>query len=80
MHEHLFTVIKSQANANANCKGTAAHCGQNGYKEADRKPQVSERRWREGKPPAPLVGVQTGAATTPSGVELPQNFKNPCPI
>ena len=57
VHENLFTIIKSQANANPNCKDIADHCGQNGYKEPDRKQQVSESRWRQGKPPALLVGV-----------------------
>ena len=37
MHENLFTLIKSEANANPNRNDIAAHCGQNGYKEADRK-------------------------------------------
>ena len=33
----MFTLIKSEANANPNPNDIAAHCGQNGYKEADRK-------------------------------------------
>ena len=33
----MFTLIKSEANANPNRSDIAAHCGQNGYKEADRK-------------------------------------------
>lgn len=37
VHEKLFTLIKSEANANPNRNDIAAHCGQNGYKEADRK-------------------------------------------
>ena len=37
VHENLFTLIKSEANANTNRNDIAAHCGQNGYKEADRK-------------------------------------------
>src|SRR3712207_6003688 len=80
VHENLFTLIKSEAKANPNRNDVAAHCGQNGYKDTDRKHQVSERRWREGQPPALLVAVETGAATRPSGVELPPKFKNPCPI
>src|SRR3712207_204517 len=80
VHENLFTLIKSEAKANPNRNDVAAHCGQNGSKDTDRKHQVSERRWREGKPPALLVAVETGAATRPSGVELPPKFKNPCPI
>src|SRR3712207_6655022 len=71
VHENLFTLIKSEAKANPNRNDIAAHCGQNGYKEADRKQQLSERRWSEGKPPALLVAVETGAATRPSGVEQP---------
>ena len=42
MNENLFTLIKSEANANPNCNDIAAHCGQNGYKEADRKRSVRE--------------------------------------
>ena len=78
--ENLFTLIESEAKANPNRNDIAAHCGQNGSKEADRKQQVSERRWREGQPPALLLAVETGATTRPSGVELPPKFKNPCPI
>lgn len=37
VHENLLTLIKSEANANPNRNDIAAHCGQNGYKEADRK-------------------------------------------
>ena len=37
MHENLFTLIKSEANANANHNDIAAHCCQNGYKESHRK-------------------------------------------
>ncbi|WP_373401731.1 hypothetical protein, partial [Klebsiella pneumoniae] len=57
LYENMFTIINSQASANPNGNGITAPCGQNGYKEQDRKQQVSERRWRQGKPPAPLVGV-----------------------
>src|SRR3712207_7409102 len=49
VHENLFTLIKSEAKANPNRNDIAAHCGQNGSNEADRKQQASERRWREGK-------------------------------
>lgn len=48
MHENWFTLIKSEANANPNRNDIAAHCGQNGYKDADRKTtsvrEVVERR------------------------------------
>ena len=37
LHENLFTLIKSESNANPNLNDIATHCGQNGYKEADRK-------------------------------------------
>ena len=37
VHENLFTLIRSEANANPNLNDIAAHCGQKGYKEADRK-------------------------------------------
>ena len=37
VHENLFTLIKSETNANKNRNDIAAHCGLNGYKEADRK-------------------------------------------
>src|SRR3712207_9549197 len=47
VHENLFPLIKSEAKANQNRHDIAAHCGQNGSKEADRKQQASERRWRE---------------------------------
>ena len=33
----MFTLIKSEANENPNCRDVVAHCGKNGYKEADRK-------------------------------------------
>lgn len=42
MHENLFTLIKSEANANPNRNDIAAHCGQNGYKDVDRKPSDTE--------------------------------------
>ena len=72
----MFIIIKSKANANPNGNEIAAHCGQDGYKEQDRKQQVSEGRWREGKSSAPLVGVQTGEGTRHSLVELPQKLQN----
>ncbi|WP_373401629.1 hypothetical protein, partial [Klebsiella pneumoniae] len=72
----MFIIITSKANANPNGNQITAHCGQNAHKEQDRK-QVSERRWRDGKPSAPLVGVKAGAGTTQSGVEFLQNFQNP---
>ena len=31
--------------------------------------------WRKGNPHAPLVGMQTGAATIQGGMELPQKIK-----
>src|SRR3712207_2267319 len=58
--ENWFTLIKSEAKANPKRNDIAAHCGQNGSKEADRKQQASERRWREGKPPALLLAVESG--------------------
>src|SRR3712207_6373901 len=58
VHEKLFTLIKTEAKANPNRNDIAAHCGQNAYMDADRKQQVSERRWREGKPPALLLAVE----------------------
>ena len=36
VHENLFTLIKSEANANPNRSDVAAQYGQKGYKEADR--------------------------------------------
>ena len=35
-----------------------------------------ERMWRNGNPLAPLVGMQTGAATLENSVEVPQKIKN----
>ena len=35
-----------------------------------------ERMWREGNPPALLVGMGTGAATLENCVEVPQRVKN----
>ena len=32
--------------------------------------------WRKGNPFALLVGMQTGAATVESSMEIPQNIKN----
>ena len=32
--------------------------------------------WRKGNPSALLVGMQTGAATIESNMELPQKIKN----
>ena len=34
------------------------------------------RLWRKGNPSALLVGVQTGAATAESSIEVPQKIKN----
>ena len=34
------------------------------------------RLWRKGSPSALLVGMQTGAATVESSVEIPQKIKN----
>ena len=36
------------------------------------------RMWRKGKSFAMLVGMQTGAATVESGMEIPQKIKNEC--
>ena len=36
------------------------------------------RIWRKGNPSALLVGMQTGAATVESGMEIPQKIKNEC--
>ena len=38
--------------------------------------QVLIRMWRKGNPSALLVGMQTGAATVESSVEIPQKIKN----
>ena len=38
--------------------------------------QVLARMWRKGNPFALLVGMQTGAATGESSMELPQKIKN----
>src|SRR3712207_9115371 len=65
VHEDLFTLIKSEAKANPNRNDIAAHCGQNGYKEADRKQQVSERRWREGRSEERRVGKECRSRWSP---------------
>ena len=40
------------------------------------KQQVLTRMWRKGNLSALLVGMQTGAATVESSMELPQRIKN----
>ena len=38
------------------------------------------RMWRKGNPSALLVGMQTGASTVESSMELPQKIKNGLPL
>ena len=79
MHEILLTLIKSEANANPNRNDIAAHCGQNGYKEVDRKTSVREEVERR-EASCTAGGSVNGSSQRPSGEERPQKFKNPCPI
>ena len=48
---------------------------QSGYHQYINKHQVLARMWRKGNPSALLVGIQIGAATVESSMEIPQNFK-----
>ena len=54
--------------------------GQNGHHQLINKQQVLVRMWRKGNPCAPLVGMQTGAATVESSIEFPQDTKNKTPF
>ena len=45
-------------------------------KLATQKQQTLVRMQRKGNPPAPLVGMQTGAATLENSIEPPQKVKN----
>ena len=36
--------------------------------------------WRKGNPSAPLVGMQTGAATVENSMEIPQKNKKDLPF
>ena len=80
MHENLFTLIKSEANANPNRNDIAAHCGQNGYKEADRKRTSVRGEVERREASCTAGGSVTRCSHDAKGVELPQKFKYPCPV
>ena len=48
----------------------------NGYHQYINKQQVLTRMWRKGNPFTPSVGMQIGAATVESSVEILQKMKN----
>ena len=48
------------------------HTCENGHHKQIDKQQVLARLWRKGNPSAPLVGIQTGAATVENSMEFPQ--------
>ena len=51
-----------------------------GYYQSINNQQVLVRMWRKGNPSALLVGMQTGAATVESSMEIPQKINNGSPF
>ena len=68
----MFNIDCYQRNGNQNYNEIKAHTGQNGQKKKKiHKQQMMERVWREGNPPALLVGMEIGTATIENSMEVP---------
>ena len=72
----MLNVTNHQRNANENHNALSSHTSQNGYHQYINKQQVIASMWRKGNPHTLLVGMQIGAATVESSMEIPQKIKN----
>ena len=72
----MLNVTNHQRNANKSHNEIPSHTCQNGYHQWINKQQVLGRMWRKGNPSAPLVGMQIGAATVESSMEISRKLKN----
>ena len=53
----MFKIISNYINANQNYNEILPHTSENGYHPKIHKQQMLKRVWREGNPPALLVGM-----------------------
>ena len=74
-YEKMLSITTHKRHENEIHNEIPLHTCQNGHHKQFSK-QVLERIWRKGNPSAPLVGMQTGAATVKNGMEFPQKTKN----
>ena len=74
-HEKMLHVTHHQGDTDQNHKDVPPHTCQNGQHEQLRQ-QVLARMQRERISFAPLVGMQAGAATLETSLEVPQKTKN----
>ena len=67
----MFNIASYYRNVNQIYCEISAHTGQNGQNQKIHKQQMMERVWREGNPPALLVGMEIGTATIENSMEVP---------
>ena len=75
-HEKMLNITRHQGKANQNYSEIPPYTYQNDLNQNHEKQQVLARMQRKGNPLAPLVGMQTGAATLENSMEVPQKAKN----
>ena len=66
----MFNIDSYYRNINQIYCEISPHTGQNGQNQKIHKQQMMERVWREGNPPALLVGMEIGIATIKNGMEV----------
>ena len=57
VHEKVLNITNHKGNANQNYEEISPHAGQNGYHLKKKRQGWQARVWREGNPPALLVGM-----------------------
>ena len=70
----MFNVINHQRNANENYNEIPPYTSTNGYYQYINKYHMLVRMWRKENTSALLVGMQIGAATVESRMELPKKI------
>ena len=75
----MLHVTWHQGNTNQNYNEILPHTGQKWLKLPSQETQMLARMQRKGNPLTLLVGMQTGAATLESNMEVPQEVKNRLP-
>ena len=74
-HEKMLNITHHQGNTNQNYNEILPHTCQNGETQQHKKQQMLARMWRKINAFALLVGMQTGAATLESSMEVPQKIR-----
>ena len=75
-YEKTFNVTNHQGNANQNNTEISPDTHEKNYNHQDKKQQMFERLWKNKNPHSLLVGMQTGAASRESSMEIPHKIKN----